>query len=226
MKSYAEDWHGCGVGRGTHMSSCKIYTNAMEENSVSKLNHPVEKLVQTILYKSVEFEVVERPDVIWVGCIDYAQNNSDESDIDATEKRIVELWETVPVNNKINPDWSASLGINYFSNDKPCGMFFGSESYTDKQDERYDIFIQPGGLWLRFCVDENSATQLLGFDKSKPFSAWDYASHKYLAHVQNVVDENGYIKNPDIDIVLDYHCHAEYNTPPHTCYGYIPIAIK
>ena len=30
---------------------------------MQKLNHPVEKLVETFLYKGVEFEVVERPEV-------------------------------------------------------------------------------------------------------------------------------------------------------------------
>ena len=42
---------------------------------MSKSNHPVEKHVQTITYQSIDFEVVERPDVLWVGCVDYAENN-------------------------------------------------------------------------------------------------------------------------------------------------------
>jgi len=36
------------------------------------LIHPLEKRIEVITYNGVEFEVVERPDVTWVGCVDYA----------------------------------------------------------------------------------------------------------------------------------------------------------
>ena len=35
--------------------------------------------------------------------------------------------------------------------------------------------------------------------------------------------ENGYRENPDVHVQVEYHCHAEYNSPPHTNYAYIPI---
>jgi len=34
---------------------------------MQKFIHPLEKNVQVITYKGVSFEVVERPDVVWVG---------------------------------------------------------------------------------------------------------------------------------------------------------------
>ena len=195
-----------------------------------RLNHPVEKLVQIITYKGVDFEVVERPDVLWVGCVDYAKNNSDESDIDATLKRFQGLVEPAPINEKMNPDWSAALSINYTCSDKPCGIMFANESYTDKQDERYDVLIQPGGLWLRIRNDENAAAQFFGYEKSKPFNPWEYGPYRYFAGeqapLQSAARENGYIQNPDVHIQIEYHCHAEYGSPPHTSYAYIPIIRK
>lgn len=55
---------------------------------MQKLKHPVEKLlIETILYQSAEFDVVKRPDELRVGCVDYADNNEDESDIRVTLQR-------------------------------------------------------------------------------------------------------------------------------------------
>lgn len=54
---------------------------------MSKYYHPLEKSVNAVVYKGVEFEVVERPDVLWVGCVDFAADNTGESDIGGTLKR-------------------------------------------------------------------------------------------------------------------------------------------
>lgn len=175
----------------------------------------IEKPVQTITYKTVEFEVVMRLDVIWVGCVDYADNNTDESNIGETLKRFQGLVETAPIREKVNPDWSAALSINYNCSDKPCGIMFANESYTDQQDERYDIFTQPGGLWLRIKGNDKNAKALLGKDKAQLY--------EFFEPLRNAAKENGYVQNPHVHVEVEYHCHAEYNTPPHTCYAYIPV---
>lgn len=76
---------------------------------------PVEKFVQAISYKGVEIEVVERPDVIWVGCVDYAGNNTAESDTGATLSRLQALVNDITPENDarqlICPNWSATLSI-------------------------------------------------------------------------------------------------------------------
>ena len=178
--------------------------------------HPIEKPVQTITYKGVAFEVVERPDVIWGGCVDYADNNRDESNIGATLKRYREQLIDIAKRDLINPDWSAALSIHYECADKPCGMMFAQETYTREQDERYDLFTQPGGLWLRIRNDQNAAA-LLGKESAEPY---EYFAGQIL---QNAAKENGYAQNPDVPVQVEYHCHAEYQTPPHTNYAYIPI---
>ncbi len=45
-------------------------------------------------------------------------------------------------NKFINPDWSAALWINYDSIEKPCGLMFAQEIYSDKQDSQYELFTQ------------------------------------------------------------------------------------
>ena len=95
---------------------------------------------------------------------------------------------------------------------------FGQETFSEKQDKRYDIVTQPGGLWLRLRNDKNASVLLLGKDSSAPYEY--YAEAQVM---QNAAKENGYMLNPDVQIRVEYHCHAEYNTPPHTNYAYIPI---
>ena len=105
-----------------------------------KLTSNVETLVKTILYKGAEFEIIKRPDVIWVGCVDYATNNNDESDIEKTLRRYREELIEIPKHDLVNPGWSASLSLNYDNNDEPCGIMFAQETYSDKQDERYNCW--------------------------------------------------------------------------------------
>lgn len=181
------------------------------------LNHPVEKLIKTVVYMNVEFHVIERPDVLWVGCVDYADNNADESDIGETLKRFQGLVGSIPIREKINPDWSASLSINYARKDRPCGIMFANESYTDEQDERFDVFKQPGGLWLRVRGNDRNAKALLGKEQADLY--------EFFEALRNAARGNGYRQNPNINVEVEYHCHAEYGNPSHTCYAYIPIAM-
>lgn len=171
----------------------------------------IEKLVKTITYKGVEFEVVERTDVLWVGCVDYASNNTDESDIGATNKRYREELINVTKQDLINPDYSAALSINYGCNDKPCGIMFAQETYSDKQDERYDLFTQPGGLWIRTKESEATDTALLG---RKNHGLWEY-----FGALGDAARENGYKENSEIQVAIEYYCHSG----PGYHYAYLPI---
>jgi len=184
--------------------------------------HPVEKLVELIRYKGVEFEVVQRPDVLWVGCVDYAENNTDESDIQGTLKRFQALTkdfdEGQDTRERMCPDWSAALSINYSCKDKPCGIMFANETWSAQQDERFDVFTQPGGLWLRVRNDKKAARKLLGKKKAEPYEYFARAQA-----LQKAAEANGYRQNPDVHVQVEYHCHAEYGQKNHSNYAYIPI---
>lgn len=181
---------------------------------MSKYYHPLEKSVNAVVYKGVEFEVVERPDVLWVGCVDFAADNTGESDIGGTLKRFREI-NGIAKKDLINPDWSAALSINYKCADKPCGIMFANETYSDEQDARFDLFTQPGGLWLRVGNDMYAAKLLLGKEKAE--------TYEYFGPLESAAKENGYIQNPDINLEVEYHCHAEYNSLNHKNYAYIPV---
>ena len=177
--------------------------------------HPLEKLVEVITYKGVNFEVVERSDVVWVGCVGYAGNNTDEPNIDVTLKRYREELINVEKLERVNPDWSATLSINYANNNEPSGIMFAQETYSDKQDERYNLLTQPKGLWLRVSVTAEVDNLLFGRNNQ---GGWEY-----FGILSEAAKENGYEQNSKVDIGIEYHCHAQYNTPPHTNFNYIPI---
>lgn len=199
---------------------CDIADSVISKEGLNmqKTNHPLEKLVQMIPYKGVDFEVVERPDVLWVGCVDYAQNNTDESDIGTTLRRYREELIDVPKHELINPDWSASLSINYGDDSKPCGLMFAQEAYSGEQDRRYDLFTQPGGLWLRISITAKTDLALLG---RRSNGAWEY-----FGVLETAAEENGYKQDPDVHVQVEYQCHAEYGNPTYTSYAYIPVKRK
>jgi hypothetical protein len=178
----------------------------------------IEKLIEIITYKGMEFEIVERTDVLWVGSVDYSNNNTDESNIDATLKRFQELVGETEIKEKINPDWSAALSINYTRSDKPCGIMFANESYSSEQDERFEQLTQPDGLWLRIAANEDKDAILFGRKSHGLF--------EYFGELRNAAKENGYIQNPEVNIEIEYHCHAEYGEPHPKSYAYISIARK
>lgn len=179
-----------------------------------KSNHPLEESIQNITYKGITFEIIKRPDVLWVGCVDYASNNVDESDIAATLNRYRKELIDVAKQDLIHPDWSAALSINYGCEEQPNGLMFAQETYSDKQDKRYDLLTQPSGLWLRICCDKEANTAFFGEENTE---IWCYFADQIL---QKAAEENGYKENPDVYIQLEYHCHADHGIDS---YAYIPI---
>lgn len=179
--------------------------------------HPLEKIVNSVIYKGISYDIVERPDVLWVGCLDYADNNHEESDSDATLSRFQSLL-SVEKRELVNPAWSAAIWVNYGSEGKPCGLMFAQETYSDIQDSRYEVLKQPAGLWLRLRRSKETSLSLFGGDS---IDAWDYF---VCGEMSKAAEANGYIINPDIFLRIGYNCHDEYGTPPYTCYAYLPIA--
>lgn len=171
--------------------------------------NPIEKLVQTIIFKGVKFEMIERPEVIWVGCVDYADNNTDESDIGATLKRYREELINVSKQELINPDCSAALSFHYNCTDKPCGIMFAQETYSDKQDERYDLYKMPASLFVRM-QQSTEAEKLLGREIQ---GVWEL----FGIIKEQMMPEYGYKFNDAVP-EIEY-----YNNKNGTGYAYVPI---
>ena len=189
--------------------------------NMNKNINPVETLVETIEYEGVIFEIIERPIVTWVGSMGF-----NKSDYNADPSPLVgdvhPLWgeffqnEIInvppPLENFIAPTAIGVLWFNLKNPDLPNGMMMAKEVYTEKYDSKYDVYIQPAGLYIRLKVDGNSA-RLVGKDKCEPHELHTFmtevaASRGYEMYYP-VVDGNSLanLEYHDEDIGFTYTYH-------------------
>lgn len=178
--------------------------------------HPLDKIVTSFVHNGIGYDVVERPDVLWVGCLDYAPSDHDEVDSDATLDRFRSLL-GVEKRELVDPAWSAAIWVNYGRVDKPRGLMFAQETYSGNQDAGYEVLKQPAGTWLRLRRSRETSFALFG---SESMDAWDYFS---CGEMPKAAEANGYIVDPGASLWIGYNCHEEYSTPPYSCYAYLPI---
>ena len=177
--------------------------------NMSKIFNPVEILVETILYEGVNFEIIERPIVTWIGSMKF-----NEEDFNADPSPLVEevlpLWNaffenevmnTTRHENFISPTAIGVLWFNIKTGDLPNGMMIAKEVYTAKYASKYSLYTQPAGLYIRLKVNDNSA-RLIGKEQCEP-----HQLHKVMAEV---AAENGYeihypVVNGNSLANLEYH---------------------
>ena len=170
----------------------------------------VEKAVEAFSHGRATFEVVERPEVLWVGTLAWAENNNDEPDMGALLKRYQALCSPAPKQARINPDWDAAISINYGRGGKAAkGIMYAQETYSKEQDSRYDLFTQPAGLYLRVLNDKKAA-KLLGKKTCE--------TYELFGLLKTVAPQYGYAHNDNINVEIEYH-----NYKNGTWYAYIPV---
>lgn len=170
----------------------------------------IDKIIETISYNGASFEVVERPEVLWVGKIAYATNLTDEPDIG---KLLNEYRELLPVAklDRINPDWDAAISIDYWRGGAaPRGMMFAQETTSEKQDSQYDIFKMPASLFMRI-LNNTQAAQLLNKDTCE---LWEF----FCLMNEVVMPKYGYQFNENGAQEIEYCCHKD-----NIAYAYVPI---
>lgn len=169
-----------------------------------------EKLIKVITHNGVNFELVERPEVTWVGKVAYAPNLTDEPDIG---KLLKEYQELVGIEKKelINPEWDAAICIDYWRNGAtPRGMMFGTESYTEEQAECYDVYKMPPSLFIR-VLNNTVAAKLLGKEQCENWELFEFMKN-------TILPENSYKFNDNGAQEIEYH---HYHSG--TFYAYIPV---
>lgn len=169
-----------------------------------------ENLIDVITYNGVKFEIVERPEVIWVGKVAYAPNLSDEPDIG---KLLKQYGEAISIEKKelVNPEWDAAISIDYWRNGSvPRGMMFGQETYTEEQSKGYDIYKMPPSLFMR-VLNNTEAAKLLGKDKCENWELFGFMKNTINPEYHYKFNENGAQE-------IEYH-HSKNGS----LYAYIPV---
>ncbi|MCL1807487.1 MAG: hypothetical protein FWG31_07280 [Oscillospiraceae bacterium] len=177
---------------------------------MSKTLSAVEKVIETAEHGGTVLEVVERPSVVWVGTLTYAEDISGEPDSGALLKRYQDLAPAAPKIDTVNDEWDACININFNGGEKAKGMMFGQETASpDKQDKRYDLFTQPAGLYMRIYNDQ-AAAKLLGKDKCE---TWEL-----FGVLREAAGAYGYVWDAGNPIEVEYH-----NRRDNSWYAYLPV---
>ncbi|MDF2544356.1 MAG: hypothetical protein K0S47_4074 [Herbinix sp.] len=169
-----------------------------------------EKLMETIHYNGATFEVVERPEILWVGKIAYATNLTDEPDIGNLLRVYQELVPT-PKLARIAPDWDAAISIDYWRDGHaPRGMMFAQETSDEKQADCYDIYKMPGSLFMRILNNEDAA-KLLGKEQCENWELFGLMKNTIMPSFGYKFNENGAQE-------IEYH-----NYKTNIFYAYVPV---
>jgi hypothetical protein len=89
-------------------------------------------------------------------------------------------------------------------------MMFGTETYTEKQPDCYDVFKMPPSLFMR-VLNNTDAAQLLGKDRCENWELFVYMK-------DTVLPEHGYKFNGNGAQEVEYHHYISG-----TFYAYIPV---
>lgn len=100
------------------------------------MQHPQERIIKTFDYNGIIVDLIEWSDTIWCGKVGYADNNTDEPNVE----RIMEDFMSISaVPNARENDWDICMSLNYLSDQRSSGVMFGFLVSTDIQPDVYDV---------------------------------------------------------------------------------------
>ncbi len=122
--------------------------------------HKQEKVLQNFQFDGASAQLVEWTETLWCGKVKYAPNCTDEPDVEKLMEEFVALGEAEL--SPVDPEegWDVCLSINYLSNQRPSGVFFGFHVEGRRQPEGFDLLWLPGGRFLRVEINESTARAL------------------------------------------------------------------
>ena len=90
------------------------------------MTHTQEKILETFdLGGGASAQLVRWEETLWCGKIRFAENSTDEPDVEKLMEEFVALGdaELSPVDPE--PGWDVCMSFNYLSKERPSGVFFG-----------------------------------------------------------------------------------------------------
>ena len=176
--------------------------------------HPQEKIVKTYDYKGITVDLVEWCATTWCGKLGYADNNTDEPDVE----KIMEYFMSVsaPPNSR-EDNWDICMSINYLSQERPSGVMFGFHVTADAQPDCYDIYKVPAAKYMRIRICEETA-QALGHEP------WMGGIPPYEWIGEQIAPELGYTYGSDTLPIIEYYGFFKPEEGTHEyCYLYVPV---
>ncbi len=176
------------------------------------------KVISAVDQDGVLIEVVDLPELVFAGKMAYADNYTDEPDIDSLLKTIRSENTLDKVIGQTDPEWTGAVSIDYWQGGAAKrGFIFAKETSIKNQPEGVDTYLNPASLYVRvkYDKDDRDIWKLLGEEQRQhqPWVMFGYLGKKWAV-------QNGY----------EFATHGaqefEYYGPGHICYVYAPIAVK
>ncbi len=82
------------------------------------IQHPQETITKTYDYKGIIVELVEWSDTVWCGKVGYADNHTDEPNV---EKIMKDFMSVSAIPDSREDNWDICMSLNYLSDERPTG---------------------------------------------------------------------------------------------------------
>ncbi|MCL2774275.1 MAG: hypothetical protein FWD71_13120 [Oscillospiraceae bacterium] len=127
-----------------------------------------EKLIDTVVIDGVEFTVVEKAKTLYAGSFDVAHDPADirntEPDTDAIYRQYEK--DKHKIIGSITPDCRICFSVDYTSDERPCGIFFGQETNSPNQPEGIHVIEAEPSILIRVKATDAAwalTTNLTGY---------------------------------------------------------------
>lgn len=182
-----------------------------------KMQHPQENVVKSYDYNGIVVDLVEWSDTIWCGKIGYADNNTDEPDV---EKIMEDFMSISATPNSREEHWDICMSMNYLSGERPCGVMFGFLAGTDAQPDSYDIVKIPSAKFLRIRMCDETA-------KALGHEPWMGGVPPYQWIGEQIAPQLDYAYGSDALPIVEYYGFFSPEAGKHEyCYLYVPVKEK
>ena len=178
------------------------------------IQHPQETITKTYDYKGIIVELVEWSDTVWCGKVGYADNHTDEPNV---EQIMEDFMSVSAIPDSREDNWDICMSLNYLSDERPSGVMFGFLVAADIQPDSYDIYRIPAANFLRIRMCDETA-RALGHEP------WTGGIPPYQWIGEQIAPEFGYTYGDDTLPVIEYYGFLKPEDGTHEyCYLYVPV---
>lgn len=178
------------------------------------IHHPQENIIKTYGFNGITADLVEWGATIWCGKIGYADNHTDEPNV---EKIMDDFMSVSALPNGREDHWDICMSINYLTRERLDGVMFGFLVTTDVQPDSYDIYKIPSAKFLRIKICDETA-RALGHEP------WVGGIPPYQWIGEQIAPQLGYTYGSDTLPVIEYYGFFNPEDGRHAyCYLYVPV---
>ena len=181
-------------------------------------SHLHEFILQTFDFNGIDVDLVRWSDTVWCGKIGYADNNTDEPDV---EKIAQEASIIFPKNtpNRCEKNWEVCISLNYLSKERPNGVMFGFLVQTEEQPGCYDVIKVPSSLYMRIRICDETFRAL-------DVEPWTGGIPPYQWIGEIIAPRYGYEYGDDTLPIFEYYFLNPENNNIESCDLYVPVCEK